>query len=340
MSPALGRPRHAVRRPVGCPPRRDGPAGHVTRKLDQATRKPAQATREPAQAVPPQVWRRLPESWPGLPCPERPPAALGPAPSTPQRLPKTAPALKGGRHRAVSPFRGWVTRKPAAGPLRGALLTDPGAPLGRRTRLGALRRTLRVSDKRRCLGAGKNQLTAALACLGRGLGLGGRFVRLAGARRPRRRCCGPRSPGGSRAVGGRAGGVTRNRARPSRTQVTRKPGSARPEAGYPGARPPPNSQSQGTRNRARPSRTQVTRKPGRACPSSPGQAWARLPATVLAPGPRPSFAGEWETAYPGPPSPPSAPKCEPSYPEAVRPQTNNQQIPPTPPISHPGAAVI
>ena len=53
--PALGRPRRAVRRPVGCPPRRDSPAGHVTRK--------------PAQAVPPQVWRRLPGSWPGLRCP-------------------------------------------------------------------------------------------------------------------------------------------------------------------------------------------------------------------------------------------------------------------------------
>ena len=172
--PALGRPRRAVRRPVGCPPRRDSPAGHVTRK--------------PAQAVPPQAWRRLPGSWPGLRCPKNPPprAASGPAPPTPdlQRLPQTAPALEGGRHRAVSPFLGWVTRKPTAGPLRRALLTNPGALPGRWTRPGGLWCAPRISEQFFCTGPGKNQLTARPASPGRGPGPAARTLRLAGARRP------------------------------------------------------------------------------------------------------------------------------------------------------------
>ena len=71
----------------------------------------ARGTRKPAPPSGP--------SYPkARPTPRRP---RGPPPHPPlQRLPKTAPALEGGRHRAVSPFSGQVTREPAAGPLRGA----------------------------------------------------------------------------------------------------------------------------------------------------------------------------------------------------------------------------
>ena len=121
-----------------------------------------------------------------------------------------------------------------------------------------------------------------------------------------------------------------SQARPGRRQVTRE--RARPPTAK--ARVPETGLGQVGR-RLPESQAEPARRP----PAKPGRGYPP-PCSPQAPGPRPPVAGEWETAYPGPPSPPSAPKCEPSYPEAVRPQTNNQQIPPTPPISHPGAAVI
>ena len=64
-------------------------------------------------------------AWAKLP---RAPRTLLP-PTTPRGRPyKTAPALKGGRHPAISPLLGQVTRKPAAGPFQGPGGTNRGPP--------------------------------------------------------------------------------------------------------------------------------------------------------------------------------------------------------------------
>ena len=229
----------------------------------------ARATLPGSRPRPPaQVRATLPGSRPRRRCPGPLDAGRGSAPGNRPR-PKGRPPP---RRFAVS---GPAYPKTAPGAPRAPALTDPGAPLGRRTRLGGLWRTLRVSDKRIRMGAGKAQLAAPPARPWRpwrpppaspAHGGPARTAAAAAAFAVREVLLGAR-PGlpGSQAQAARpsAGHATRERARPGQARV---PGSqaraARPSAGH------------ATRERARPSAqgrpappppggSQATRKPGR-----------------------------------------------------------------------------
>jgi len=176
---------------------------------------PAYAKNRPA---PGKRWPRLPES---RPRPRRPKARAPPAPAA-TAPPETAPAPEGGRHPAVWPFLGRVTRKPAAGPRRAPLLQTLGPCLGAGP--GRARSGVRFGFPTKGLvrAGGRNQLAAPPAGPGRGPGHAAHTARPAGARRPCHHHGRPRSPSGPRVAARPAGGVTRKRAP--------KPGRAYPEA--------------------------------------------------------------------------------------------------------------
>ena len=226
---------------------------------------PAYAKNRPA---PGRGWPRLPESRPRPRCPQaRPPPT--PAATAP---PETAPALKGGRHPAVLPFLGRVTRKPAAGPRRAPFLRALGPCLGagpgwarsgvrfgfptkgfvrrveetssrpRRPAWGAARGTQRTPPAPQARGGPATTTAAPVAPAARE-SRADRRAGLPGSARPSLR------------------GLTRKRSRPSRRGVTRS--RSRPRVSrIARKRPPPKSERRYPEARRR--------RPGRGCPQAPG----------------------------------------------------------------------
>ena len=265
---SLGRPNPPTKpfaTPSARPPRPGGPRARAPPPLrDRAA---AQATRKLA-------WPRVPESRPGPAGPKADPRPPCPTLSTPAATAprETAPALKGGRHRAASPFLGWVTRKPAAAPLPRRPSYRPWAPAWVPT--PARRALVYGSGFRKTPGYGAWEKTSSRSrppaqAAARGLQRApcasqARLPESASGRGYPRPCSAPPStPLAWRARGRPASRVTRKPG-PSLADAAPRARSTKSEAGYPEARAPqpkPAQPKPAQPEPAQPSRSQVTRKP-------------------------------------------------------------------------------
>lgn len=249
-------PHEAVRDPFSAPPAPRRPAG--------SRPPPPLRDRAAAQATRKLAWPRVPESRPGPAGPKADPRPPCPTLSTPAATAprETAPALKGGRHRAASPFLGWVTRKPAAAPLPRRPSYRPWAPAWVPT--PARRALVYGSGFRKTPGYGAWEKTSSRSrppaqAAARGLQRApcasqARLPESASGRGYPRPCSAPPStPLAWRARGRPASRVTRKPG-PSLADAAPRARSTKSEAGYPEARAPQPKPAQ-------PSRSQVTRKP-------------------------------------------------------------------------------